>query len=47
VPMAVSANDGLDAVDATLGFATHGPILWRTTNGGRHWAAIQPVIAGG
>lgn len=47
VPVKVADDDQLDAVDATLGFAAAGPVLWRTGDGGRHWPAIHPVIAGG
>jgi photosystem II stability/assembly factor-like uncharacterized protein len=47
VPVAISADDQLDAVDATLGFATSRSTLWRTTDGGRHWTAIDAVIARG
>ena len=45
VPMAVSANDELDAVDATLGYAASGARLWRTTDGGHRWTTIHAVIA--
>jgi photosystem II stability/assembly factor-like uncharacterized protein len=47
VPVAVSADDELDAVGATLGFAASGAHLWRTDDGGRRWTAIHPVIASG
>jgi photosystem II stability/assembly factor-like uncharacterized protein len=45
VPLTLSADDALDAVDGTLGFATSGPALWRTADGGRHWTEIHSVIA--
>jgi photosystem II stability/assembly factor-like uncharacterized protein len=45
VPVAVSADDQLDAVGSKLGFATSGTILWRTTDGGRRWTRIHAVIA--
>jgi photosystem II stability/assembly factor-like uncharacterized protein len=45
VPVQISADDNLDAVDATVGFAASGAVLWRTADGGRHWTAIHAVIA--
>ncbi len=45
VPVSISADGQLDAVDATLGFAAAGAELWRTADGGRHWTRIRPVIA--
>ncbi len=45
VPVSVSADDQLDAVDATLGFAAAGAELWRTADGGRHWTRIRAAIA--
>jgi photosystem II stability/assembly factor-like uncharacterized protein len=45
VPLTLSADDALDAVDGALGFATSGPALWRTADGGRHWTEIHSVIA--
>jgi photosystem II stability/assembly factor-like uncharacterized protein len=44
VPAAVDAGDALDAVSSKLGFATAGSVLWRTTDGGRHWTATHAVI---
>jgi photosystem II stability/assembly factor-like uncharacterized protein len=45
VPVTVSSDGELDAVDATLGFAASRATLWRTTDGGRRWTAIRAVIA--
>jgi photosystem II stability/assembly factor-like uncharacterized protein len=45
IPVAVSSGGGLDAISATLGFATSGSGLWRTTDGGHHWTAVPGVIA--
>jgi photosystem II stability/assembly factor-like uncharacterized protein len=47
VPATVSAADELDALDATLGYATSGAVLWRTTDGGRRWTRMRAVIAPG
>jgi photosystem II stability/assembly factor-like uncharacterized protein len=45
VPVTVSSDGGLDAVGATLGFATSGATIWRTTDGGQRWTTIRAVIA--
>jgi photosystem II stability/assembly factor-like uncharacterized protein len=45
VPLAISADDQLDAVGPTLGFATSRSSLWRTSDGGHHWTTIHAVIA--
>jgi hypothetical protein len=45
VPGAVSSDDELDAVNATLGFAASGSVMWRTSDEGHHWAAIHAIIA--
>lgn len=47
VPVTVSSEGPLDAVDATLGFVTSKAVIRRTTDGGRHWTAIHAVIAPG
>jgi photosystem II stability/assembly factor-like uncharacterized protein len=47
VPRRVGSYGTPDGVDATLGFATTGAVIWRTGDAGRHWTAIHAAIARG